>query len=497
MGRLWDARWAGKMAMLDDYREAFAAALIRLGYERQHDRDAELDEALALLEQQKPLLRTYTTDDIGGAVDGRRLGHRTPGARDVYQVDGRARRPSSTTSPTEGAVRGSDTMVLLAGAKHPVAAHLFINHMLDAQVAAANTNYIGYMGPNEAAKQYIDPAILADPTVNPTHGDRGQAPGDPRPGRRRAEVHGALDEAARGRRRWATQRAGGRGGSARCSGGRTRDAVLLVPGLGWLVVFFAVPLAMIFVVSLGTRDQYGGVVLDAPRPPDTTCAPWSPTSCPRSLNSLQVRAARRRSSRSRSPTRSPTGSAATAAGARPLLLVLVMLPFWTSWVIRTYAWMILLRDNGVVNGVLGARRDPEPFQMLNTDMAVIFGHDLRLPAVHDPAPVRRHRPPRPGPGPCRPRPVRQRPGGVPARDAAADDARDHRGGDPHLHPRDRRLRHARTCWAAPRRRPIAKVIQTLFLSARDWPFGAALGFLLIVLTIVGTLAGAAVPAPAR
>ena len=32
-----------------------------------------------------------------------------------------------------------------------------------------------------------------------------------------------------------------------------------------------------------------------------------------------------------------------------LLLILVMLPFWTSWLIRTYAWMIILRDNGIVN----------------------------------------------------------------------------------------------------------------------------------------------------
>jgi spermidine/putrescine-binding protein len=85
---------------------------------------------------------------------------------DVYQVT--PDRPSvKYYLPKEGAVRGSDTMVLLAGAQHPVAAHLFINYMLDAQVAADNTNYIGYMGPNEAAKQFIDPTILSDPTVNP------------------------------------------------------------------------------------------------------------------------------------------------------------------------------------------------------------------------------------------------------------------------------------------------------------------------------------------
>jgi spermidine/putrescine-binding protein len=58
-------------------------------------------------------------------------------------------------------------MVLLAGAKHPIAANLFMNHMLDAQVSAANTNFIGYMGPNQAAREFIDPAILGDPTVNP------------------------------------------------------------------------------------------------------------------------------------------------------------------------------------------------------------------------------------------------------------------------------------------------------------------------------------------
>ena len=37
-----------------------------------------------------------------------------------------------------------------------------------------------------------------------------------------------------------------------------------------------------------------------------------------------------------------------------LLLILVMLPFWTSYLIRTYAWMIILRDNGVLNGILQA-----------------------------------------------------------------------------------------------------------------------------------------------
>ena len=162
---LWDPRWQGHLAMLDDYREAFAAALIKLGFSINTVDETQLDQALALLVQQKPLLRTYTTDDIGQLSTGD-VWVMHAWAGDVFQV--KPDKPTVTYYiPQEGAVRGSDTMVVLAGAKHPIAAYLFINYMLDPQVSANNTNTTGYMGPNKAAQQFIDPAILADPGVNP------------------------------------------------------------------------------------------------------------------------------------------------------------------------------------------------------------------------------------------------------------------------------------------------------------------------------------------
>jgi spermidine/putrescine transport system substrate-binding protein len=165
---LWDAQYDNHVSMLDDWQEAFALALLQLGLDPNTTNPADLDAALALLETQKPLVRVYSTDTgaiftsgdiwIGQAwgSDLTRINADAPDMR--YYI------------PEEGGVRGSDTVAIFSGAKHPIAAHLFLNHLLDAQVSADNTNYIGYMGPNAAAKALIDPTILANPAVNPDQG---------------------------------------------------------------------------------------------------------------------------------------------------------------------------------------------------------------------------------------------------------------------------------------------------------------------------------------
>lgn len=59
---------------------------------------------------------------------------------------------------------------------------------------------------------------------------------------------------------------------------------------------------------------------------------------------------------------------------RNLLLTLVMIPFWTSFLIRTYAWMTILSTNGLLNGLLQyTKLIEEPFEMLYTPGAVVLG----------------------------------------------------------------------------------------------------------------------------
>jgi len=59
---------------------------------------------------------------------------------------------------------------------------------------------------------------------------------------------------------------------------------------------------------------------------------------------------------------------------RNLYMSLVVLPFWTSFLIRTYAWMFLLRDTGLINTALQAMGIiHQPLPLLYNDGAVILG----------------------------------------------------------------------------------------------------------------------------
>jgi spermidine/putrescine transport system permease protein len=152
----------------------------------------------------------------------------------------------------------------------------------------------------------------------------------------------------------------------------------LIPLARWfrlpaeVVIFllFYLPLAIIFAYSLLTRGAYGG----ASRP--FTVEAYGRVFDPLYLQILV---------RSVSIALASTGICLLAAfplafyiarfaRAKTLLINLVTLPFWTSFLIRTYAWMFLLRDTGLINAVLlRAGVITQPLPLLFNDGAVILG----------------------------------------------------------------------------------------------------------------------------
>lgn len=122
--------------------------------------------------------------------------------------------------------------------------------------------------------------------------------------------------------------------------------------------------------------------------------------------------------------------ARASAKMKPWLLLLVIIPFWTNSLIRTYALILILKANGLISTLLvwlGVTEQPVSF--MYGDFAVFMGNPVHVPAVHGFAAVRIHRkagqpPARRGPGSRGQRlPV------VLARHVPADPARHHRGLD--------------------------------------------------------------------
>ena len=162
---LWDQRWAQHISMLDDFQEVFGMALIQLGYSANTRPRPSSTRRSRCSSSRSRSSATYSTDTIATMTSGDVwIGH-------IWGADRFAIQETNENVvyyiPEEGGVKGSDTVAVFSGAPHPIAAHLFINHLLDAENSAANTNLIYYMGPNAAAKEFIAPAILDDPTINP------------------------------------------------------------------------------------------------------------------------------------------------------------------------------------------------------------------------------------------------------------------------------------------------------------------------------------------
>jgi putrescine transport system permease protein len=68
------------------------------------------------------------------------------------------------------------------------------------------------------------------------------------------------------------------------------------------------------------------------------------------------------------------GIARAPPARRSLLLMLIILPFWTSFLLRIYAWIGLLKDDGLINNLLlWLHLVSEPIQMVNTSFAVYIG----------------------------------------------------------------------------------------------------------------------------
>ncbi len=148
-------------------------------------------------------------------------------------------------------------------------------------------------------------------------------------------------------------------------------AFLLLPSAFWLIVFFLIPLLLVFVYSFGQRGTYGGVV-------------WHLTirNYLRIFDPLYIKIF----------IRSVWIAVATTVltflfgypiayfiATRPnkwqgALVIGLMVPFWTNFLVRTYAWILILRNTGLINrSLMSLGIISHPLPLYGNNLAILIG----------------------------------------------------------------------------------------------------------------------------
>jgi spermidine/putrescine transport system substrate-binding protein len=161
------SKYEKTVTMLEEMRETIGAALKYLGYSINDTDQDHLDQAKQVLLAQKPYLAKYTgaLEYIPGLSAGRfMISHAYSG--DVF-VAAEENPDITYTIPDEGCTIWVDCMTLPKNAPHPVAAHMWINYILDPAVIATISNVRYYANPNKDSVPFLYKEISEDPTIYP------------------------------------------------------------------------------------------------------------------------------------------------------------------------------------------------------------------------------------------------------------------------------------------------------------------------------------------
>jgi spermidine/putrescine transport system substrate-binding protein len=163
---LFDERYKGKISMLNDEREVFAMALRAQGYPMNATDPSHVNAAKARLMAQKPLVKTYTSENydqllVSGEVA---LSHGWSGTV-LRAAD---EKPSiKYIVPKEGGTIWQDNLCVLKTSAHAPEAMQFINFLLEPEIAARISAKVKYASANEAARAFVPKDIAQNTVIYP------------------------------------------------------------------------------------------------------------------------------------------------------------------------------------------------------------------------------------------------------------------------------------------------------------------------------------------
>ena len=165
---LWNDKYAGKILMFDNSRDAFGIAQYLLGYDVNTTDKEELQACADKLMEQKPLVQQYVMDQIYHSMENEEAWIGAYYAGDCMMMMDANPDLAFYLPENQGFNLFIDAMCIPKCAQEKEAAELFINFMCDPEISGANMDYICYGSPISEARNYMDEYLADSDVVYPS-----------------------------------------------------------------------------------------------------------------------------------------------------------------------------------------------------------------------------------------------------------------------------------------------------------------------------------------
>ena len=165
---LWNKKYADKILMFDNSRDAFGIAQFLLGYSINTTDKAELESCAEKLKEQKPVLQQYVMDQVYDLMENEVAWIAPYYAGDCMAMMQNNEDLAFYLPVDQGFNFFIDSMCIPTCCQEKDAAELFIDFMCRPDISGANMDYIWYGSPVSAAKEYMDETLAESDVVYPS-----------------------------------------------------------------------------------------------------------------------------------------------------------------------------------------------------------------------------------------------------------------------------------------------------------------------------------------
>ena len=165
---MWNEKYAGKILMIDNSRDAFGIAQYLLGYDVNTTDKAELQHCADKLAEQRPLVQQYVMDQIYATMQNEEAYIAAYYAGDCMLMMEENPDLAFYLPEHQGFNLFTDAMCIPKCAKEKDAAELFINFLCDPEISGANMDYICYASPISEAKEHMEEYLAQSEIVYPS-----------------------------------------------------------------------------------------------------------------------------------------------------------------------------------------------------------------------------------------------------------------------------------------------------------------------------------------